>query len=146
MSTTLQNLYHTDYSKWLDETVALLKTQRLNELDLANLIEELESVGKSDRRSLESNLRILLAHLLKWQYQPEKRTGSWLGSIKEHRRRCNKILVDGPGLKTHLVQAWDECYQDARDLAATETELPLEHFPAVCPYSLTAVLDTGFLP
>ncbi|MFB2898756.1 DUF29 domain-containing protein [Aerosakkonemataceae cyanobacterium BLCC-F50] len=142
----LDNLYNSDYDAWVAEQIQHLKFKALEKLDIDHLISELEGMGKSDRRSLESNLRILLAHLLKWKYQPEKRSGSWRGTIKEHRRRCLKILFDSPSLKNHLSTVLNECYTDAKDLAATETELPGETFPNDCPFSIDEILNPEFLP
>ncbi|MFB2837425.1 DUF29 domain-containing protein [Floridanema evergladense] len=142
----VNNLYNSDYDAWVAEQIQHLKFKALEKLDIDHLISELEGMGKSDRRSLESNLRILLAHLLKWKYQPEKRSGSWRGSIKEHRRRCLKILSDSPSLKNHLITILNECYTDAKDLAATETELSCETFPNDCPFLIDEILDPEFLP
>ena len=151
----VDQLYNSDYDAWVAEQIQHLKFKALEKLDIDHLISELEGMGKSDRRSLESNLRILLAHLLKWEYQPEKRSplalrvaqsGSWLGAIKEHRRRCLKILSDSPSLKNHLIAVLNECYTDAKDLAATETELPWETFPNDCPFSIDQILNPEFLP
>lgn len=75
-----------------------------------------------------------------------KRSGSWLGLIKEHRRRCLKILFDSPSLRNHLIAVLNECYEDAKDLAATETELPMDVFPADCPFSIDEILNSNFLP
>lgn len=142
----VNNLYNSDYDAWVGEQIQHLKFKALEKLDIDHLISELEGMGKSDRRSLESNLRILLAHLLKWKYQPEKQSGSWLGSIKEHRRRCLKILADSPSLKNYFLTVLNECYIDAKDLAATETELPWETFPNDCPFSIDEILTPEFLP
>ncbi|MBZ8178946.1 DUF29 domain-containing protein [Oscillatoria salina] len=139
-------LYNTDYLAWLAEQINYLKDKRLENLDCDYLISELEGIGKSDRRSLASNLMVLLAHLLKWKYQPEKLCGSGLGSIKEHRRRCLKILDDSPSLRNYLVTILEECYADARDLAATETELSLAIFPVNCPFEIEEILNPDFLP
>lgn len=139
-------LYDSDYATWVAAQIQCLKVKDLENLDVECLIAELAGMGKSDRRSLESNLRVLLTHLLKWQYQPGKRSGSWLGSIKEHRRRCLKILFDSPSLRNHLITVLNECYEDARDLAATETELSLKSFPADCPFLVDEILNPDFLP
>lgn len=140
------SLYDADYLAWVTEQVSRLQARDLEHLDIKHLIEELEGMGKSDRRALSGNLRILLAHLLKWQYQPQRRSGSWLSSIKEHRRRITEALEDSPRLKSALLTGLENCYEDARDLAATETELPPETFPLVCPFVVEELLNIDFLP
>lgn len=145
-ATPQTSLYDADYLAWITEQVSRLQARDLEHLDVKHLIEELEGMGKSDRRALSGNLRILLAHLLKWQYQPQRRSGSWLSSIKEHRRRIAEALEDSPSLKSALLTVLENCYEDAKDLAATETELPLETFPLVCPFVVEELLNINFLP
>jgi hypothetical protein len=141
-----QNLYDSDYLKWLETTVENLRLQNYSNIDWENLIEEIEDMGRSEGRSLESNLIVVLTHLLKWQYQPEFRSGSWKGSLVEHRRRIRKALQESPSLKPYLEQVFAECYADAVEQASAETELPMETFPQACPYSVTEVLAANFLP
>lgn len=116
-------LYDQDFVAWVDEQALLIKQERWHELDLVNLVEEIEDIGKSPRLALTSNLRVLLQHLLKYKYQAEKLSGSWRATIREHRKRCQRILKDSPSLKPYLAAIFDETYQDARELAADETEL-----------------------
>lgn len=97
-----QKLYESDYMKWIETTVEKLRFRDYSNIDWENLIEEIEDMGRSERRSLESNLVVVLMHLLKWQFQPDKRSGSWKGSIAEHRRRIRKTLQDSPSLKPYL--------------------------------------------
>ncbi|MEO0377459.1 MAG: DUF29 domain-containing protein [Cyanobacteria bacterium P01_A01_bin.17] len=139
-------LYNQDFAQWLDQTVQLLKEGKLDELDLENLIEEVESLGRSEKRALSSNLIIVILHLLKWRYQPEKRSGSWKGSIIEHRRRVKRLLKDSPSLKSYLESEFTDCYANARLQAAGETGLDIQAFPVDCPYGLEALLTDGFLP
>jgi hypothetical protein len=141
-----RNLYETDYLQWIETTVAQLKAQDYANIDWANLIDEIEDMGKSERRSLESNLVVILHHLLKWQYQPQMRSGSWKGSIAEHRRRIRKALKDSPSLQPYLEQIFDECYADAVEQAIAETDLPAETFPRSCPYTISTTLDSSYLP
>ena len=115
-------------------------------VDWDNLIEEIEDVGRNERRSLESNLIVVLLHLLKWQYQPERRSGSWEGSIIEHRRRIKKALKESPSLQPYLESIFAESYVEAVKQAKAETGLPLEMFPLQCPYESVAVVDDEFLP
>jgi Domain of unknown function DUF29 len=139
-----KNLYETDFLKWIETTVEQLHSHDYSSVDWENLIEEIEDMGRSRRDSLESNLIILLMHLLKWQHQPEHRSHSWKGSIVEHRRRIRKSLKNSPSLKPYLEQVFDECYRDAVEQAAAETGLLPETFPKLCPYSATEILDTNF--
>ncbi|MGD1904153.1 MAG: DUF29 domain-containing protein [Geitlerinemataceae cyanobacterium] len=141
-----QQLYDRDYALWLQTTVSQLHTGDLTQLDRANLIEELEDMGRRERQSLASNLVVVLLHLLKWEFQPDMRTGSWSGSIAEHRRRINKSLKASPSLKNHFADILDECYDDARFQASAETGLPIESFQPECPYSIDAIRDRQFLP
>ena len=141
-----QSLYETDYYKWIQTTIEKLRHQDYSNIDWENLIEEVEDIGRSERRSIESNLIVVLTHLLKWQYQPEFRSGSWKGSIVEHRRRIREALKESPSLKRYFEEVFAECYGDAIDLASAETGLSMETFPQSCPYTLTEVLDSSFLP
>lgn len=141
-----QTLYETDYLQWIETNVEKLRTRNYANVDWENLIEEIEDVGRSERRSLESNLIVVLLHLLKWQYQPEGRSGSWAGSIVEHRRRIKKALKESPSLKPYLESVFAESYVEAVKQAKAETDLPLEVFPVQCPYELAEVIDDEFLP
>ncbi|MCF3605811.1 DUF29 domain-containing protein [Planktothrix agardhii 1033] len=145
-STENLSLYEQDFYLWIENTVNLLKTGQLLEVDLGNLIEEIESMGRSEKQALESDLIIVLLHLLKYKYQPDKRSNSWLSSIYEHRRRLRKALKSSPSLKPYYTEVFEECYQDARQEAALETGLTLEVFPVVCPFTPEATLDSEFLP
>ncbi|NJK67680.1 MAG: DUF29 domain-containing protein [Microcoleus sp. CSU_2_2] len=139
-------LYETDYLKWIETTLEKLRVRDYSNIDWENLIEEIEDMGRSERRSLESNLVVLLMHLLKWQFQPDKRSGSWKGSIAEHRRRIRKSLQDSPSLKPYLEAVFSECYSDAMEQASAETGLSIETFPQLCLYTAAEVLDPNFLP
>ena len=124
-----QTLYEADYLRWIETTVEKLRSQDYADVDWENLIEEIEDMGRSERRSLESNLIVVLLHLLKWQYQPEHRSGTWEGSIIEHRRRIKKALKESPSLKPYFESIFAECYTEAVKQAKAETGLPLETFP-----------------
>jgi hypothetical protein len=140
------NLYDRDYYLWLSHTANLISEGKFSEVDAANLIEEIEDMGRSEKRAIESNLVVLLLHLLKYKYQPEKRSNSWKSSVREHRRRLRKAFSDSPSLKRHFEEVVDECYQDAREQAADETELPLDTFPQESPFTLAEVLNPDYLP
>ena len=144
--TSHQLLYEADFVEWIDKAAKLLKQGKFSELDIENLIEEVESLGRSEKNALRSNLRVLLMHLLKWQYQPNKRSSSWRGTIIEHRIRIQDILEDSPSLKNFYPQIFDKTYQQACKKAAEETGLSLGTFPVECPYTLKQVLDVEFLP
>jgi hypothetical protein len=141
-----QSLYEADYLKWIETTIEKLRVRDYSNIDWENLIEEIDDMGRSERKSLKSNLIVVLTHLLKWQYQPDFRSGSWKGSIVEHRRRIRDALKDSPSLKPYLQEVFAECYLDAVELASAETELPVETFPQECPYTPAEVLDSSFLP
>jgi hypothetical protein len=140
------NLYDRDYYLWLIHTAQLIKEGKFSELDAANLIEEIEDMGRSEKRTVKSNLIIVLLHLLKYKYQPAKRTNSWKFSIREHRRRLRDDFKTSPSLKRYFEEVMEECYQDARELAADETGLSLNTFPTESPFSTSEVLNPEYLP
>lgn len=144
--TTNSNLYEQDFYLWIEITAKKLKAGKFTEIDLENLIEEIESMGRSEKRALESNLVVLLMHLLKYKYQPEKRSKSWLSTIFEHRRRLNKQFQDSPSLKKYFLETFAECYQDARQQASIETGLELDIFPLESPFNTDECLNPDFLP
>lgn len=117
MSST-KSLYDTDYSLWLEKTAQLLRNGQINELDLPNLAEQIEDMGKREKRAVENNVEILLMHLLKSQYQPEKRSNSWKYTIFEHRGRLEKAFRDSPSLKPYSQKIFEQCYSKARQRAA----------------------------
>jgi hypothetical protein len=140
--------YDTDFYEWTQHQAAALAAGHVSELDLANLAEEIESLGKRDRRGLRNNLKVLLMHLLKWCYQPEMRqTGhSWESSIIEHRDRIEVISDDSPSLRRQVPAIMTAAYPRARRLASSETGLPLETFPETCPWTAEQILDETFWP
>jgi hypothetical protein len=142
----LQLLYEEDFVAWADTMAQLLKQGKLDALDLEHLIEEVEDLGNRHRDSLRSQLTRLLMHLLKWEFQPHKQTGSWMGSIKESRKQIFRLLRDYPSLKNHLYEALSRCYQDAMEDASEEIGLPMQQFPSQCPYDVEKILDNDFLP
>jgi hypothetical protein len=138
-------LYTQDYCLWLNQTAQLLQEKNFSKLDLENLIEEIESLGRNEKRAIESNLIIVIVHLLKWRYQPEKRSNSWKSSIREHRRRIQRLLTDSPSLKNYLPEIFDDCYLEAKKQASDETGLSLIAFPEKCPFSLAESLNEDFI-
>ena len=140
------NLYNQDYYLWLENTAKLLKEGKLSELDTANLSEEIEEMGRSEKRAVESNLVVVLMHLLKYKYQPQKRSNSWKASIREHRRRLRKAFQDSPSLKQYFEDVFPECYQDAREQASDETGFPLDTFPTASPFTPEQAINRDYLP
>ena len=141
----LATLYERDYHQWLLETTRLLKNKEFALLDLENLIEEIASLGKSEKRAITSNLIVVMLHLLKWRYQPHKRSNSWKSSIREHRRRIQRLITDSPSLKNYLSQMQADCYLAAKKQASDETGLSLLVFPEESPFSFAECLDEDFL-
>ena len=139
-------LYERDFSAWVEDQVGALRSGQTHRLDMENLAEEMEDMGRSQRRAVKSALIIILSHLLKYRYQPDRRTNSWRATIREHRRRVRDELADSPSLRPHVERILDDCYQDARESAADESGLPIGTFPAACPFVLEQVLDRSFLP
>ena len=141
-----KTLYEQDFNLWLEETVNLLKNRQLDQLDYDNLIEEIESMARKDKRALESNLEQILMHLLKWQYQKNKRSNSWRYSIIEHRNRLKKDFRDSPSLKTYFDDVLEDCYQTAREFASEQTGLDIKTFPIDLPFTKENILDPNYLP
>jgi Domain of unknown function DUF29 len=140
------SLYERDFCLWLERQAELLRAGRLSELDVSNLLEEIEDMGRSERRAIESNLVVLLTHLLKYQSQPDQRSSGWRGSIVEHRRRLRKLLRESPSLVPYAREIFAECYADSCEQAAAESGQSLEAFPGEPPFTLDQALDPRFLP
>lgn len=141
-----QSLYERDFYLWLEQQASRLREGRLDELDVANLLEEIEDMGRSEKRAIESNLVVLLTHLLKYRLQPDQRSSSWRGSIVEHRRRVRKLIRESPSLLATARVMFSECYADSCEQAAAESGLSPDIFPAQPPFSLEQVLDPKYLP
>jgi len=138
--------YDKDFYAWTFEQARLLRSGELAEIDAENLAEEIESMGRRDRHELESRMTVLLAHLLKWQAQPENRSTSWSGTIREQRRQIARKLRDSPSLRPVLNEVLAEIYVDAREDAAEETGVSETDFPAECPFTIGEVLSRSFRP
>lgn len=139
------NIYRKDFVAWADEQALLLEQQRWEELDLAHLVEEVKDLGNRHRDALESQLARLLMHLLKWNYQPDKRSNSWKSTIREARKQIERLIKKHPVLRVHLESCLEECYQDAREDASDETGLEISTFPRECPFSLEQLKNRDFL-
>jgi Domain of unknown function DUF29 len=138
--------YDSDFHLWSQTQAAAIRKGKFAEIDLENVAEEIESLGLSDRRAIRSRLEVLLTHLLKWEFQRDKRNGSWAGSINEARRGIKKLIADSPSLKGFPAQVLSEEYETAKEIAAEETGLSEGAFPAECPYSIAVVMTKGFFP
>ncbi|MBX9254486.1 DUF29 domain-containing protein [Desmonostoc muscorum CCALA 125] len=138
--------YKADFNLWIEQTAQLLREHCWQEIDLEHLIEEIEGLGKSERRAITSQLTRLLLHLLKWQYQPQHRSDSWLDFITDSRTQIELAILDSPSLKSYPTEQLEESYQRARRQAAKQTEMLISTFPEECPYSLELVLDEDWLP
>jgi hypothetical protein len=123
-----------------------LRERRSSDIDWENVAEEIETLGRSDKRAIESNLNVILLHLLKWRYQSDQRKSGWRSSIAEHRARIRKLTDESPSLRDYPGQVLDEEYQLARTKAADETGLPEERLPLTCPFTISEALDPSFLP
>ncbi len=138
--------YATDFNLWTQETAKLLREHRWQDIDLKNLLEEIEDLGKREKRGITSQLIRLLLHLLKWQYQPQRRSDSWLDSIADARLQIELALKDSPSLKAYPLEQLNGSYKRACRSAAKQTGLPLATFPEECPYLLESVLDEDWFP
>jgi len=146
MSTAAAQLYETDFYAWLQDQANVLRIGSFANLDVENLIEEIDSMGRSHKRALESRLEILLAHLLKWKFQPGLAGSSWRATIEVQRNSLGKLLRDNPSLKNFVSSAFEDAYKFAIRLAATETGLPKSTFPERCPWTFEQVSNPDFWP
>jgi hypothetical protein len=140
------DIYETDFVRWTEQAVELLKQRKFNELDLEHLIEEIEDLGNSEKKAIRSQVTRLLMHLLKWQYQSEKRSASWSSSIKGSRKQIKRLIRDAPSLKNHMMEKLELCYQDAIEDAIDETGFSAKIFPSQCQWRAEQVLDDQFWP
>jgi hypothetical protein len=137
-------LYQRDLYAWSREQARLLKDGRLEEIDAENIAEEILDVGSNEYDKLESALRVLLMHMLKWDYQPERRSSSWAATIVEQRFRVEKQLRKNPSLKSRLPEAVADGYKQGRVAAWGETGMELDLFPEECPYDWDTILTREF--
>ena len=144
-----QSLYDQDYYLWLRTTINQLRAGQFSSVDLNNLLEELESMGRSQKRTVKSQLIQLFEHLLKltyWDVERERNKGHWKGEIRTFRREIKDELKDSPSLKPYILEIFDECYQDARKEASDRSQLPIDTFPVVILGSLEQILDENWFP
>ena len=142
----MSRLYDHDFYAWANEQAALLRAGKLAAADIEHIAEEIESMGRSEKRELVNRLVVLLLHLLKWQFQPALRGNSWRLSVEEQRYRLADHLDDNPSLKTRLDQAIHDAYRLTLIQAEKETGLSRQSFPAACPYSFEQIMDENFWP
>ncbi len=138
--------YQEDFYAWTVEQARLLRSGEFSQLDVENIVEELESMGRSDKREIESRLTVLLAHLLKWQVQIGFRSRSWSATIREQRDRVRDLLSESPSLRPVASSVRPALYARARRMAADETGLSETAFPVDCPFAADQVLAEDFLP
>jgi hypothetical protein len=136
--------YARDVYAWSQEQARLIREGRWEEIDRDNVAEEIESVGRTEFNQLVSALRVLMLHMLKWDHQPERRSRSWVTSLKTQRNDLDDVLSDNPGLKPRIAEAIARAYRNARAEAAQETGLDEETFPAMCPYSFEDIAKRTF--
>ncbi|EAA2983490.1 DUF29 domain-containing protein [Salmonella enterica] len=138
--------YDTDFYGWTQEQADLIRAGRTEDLDLKNLLEEIEAMGRSERRELESRLQVLFMHLLKWQYQSERQGRSWQLTIEEQRLRALKVLSENPSLKSKLSDIIADAYRIAVINAERETNIRRSVFPETCPWTFEQAVDASFWP
>jgi hypothetical protein len=139
MQTT--TLYDQDFYAWTQQQAELLRAGQWQQIDVENLVEEIESLGKQERRELENRLGVLLGHLLKWVYQPEAHSKSWAATVREQRREILRLLKLNPSLKPYLPEAIMVAYLKGLDLIDRETPIPLSVLPRECPFSEVEIFE-----
>jgi hypothetical protein len=139
-------LYATDFYAWANEQAALLRAGRLSEADIENVAEEIESMGRSERRELISRLTVLFVHLLKWRYQPALQGHSWQHTIEHQRMKLGDHLAENPSLRSQLDDVVANAYRHARVDAEHETGLLRKTFPEACPFTFDEAMNPDFWP
>jgi hypothetical protein len=140
------SVYDQDFYAWAMENAELLKQKKFEEIDIDNIAEEIESMGKSNKRSLFSHLSVLIAHLLKWNFQPIRRSKSWTLTIENQRFEVSDLLKESPSLKREIELQFDHAYKKALIIASEQTGIDKKDFPKSCPFSLEECLNDDFLP
>lgn len=143
-SATTSSVYERDLYAWAQEQVQLLRADRVREIDAKNIAEEISDVGSNEYDKLESALRVLLAHMLKWDHQPKRRSRSWENTILEQRRRVLKQLRRNPSLKSELEEIVRDAYVSGRLLASSEADIDLDHFSEACPYDWDTIINREY--
>ena len=138
--------YQKDFYAWLMDNAKLLREKKFTEIDAEHIAEELEAMGKSEKRELINRLTVLLAHLLKWQFQAAKRSRSWKNTILTQRIDINELLEDSPSLSYEIMQKLEVAYEKAKLNAEDETGIDKGHFPQKCPFSIEEIFEKSFFP
>uniref|UniRef100_A0A7C4VZK8 DUF29 domain-containing protein n=1 Tax=Desulfatirhabdium butyrativorans TaxID=340467 RepID=A0A7C4VZK8_9BACT len=136
----MNTLYEKDFYLWTVEQANLLRTGALSQLDIKNLLEEIEAMGRSEKRELRSRLTVLIMNLLKWDYQPEFRCKSWESTIQTQRKEIEFVLNDNPSLRQGLSDVILQAYPLSRLKASLETGMSESTFPESCPYTIEQIL------
>ena len=139
-------LYDTDFHAWANEQASLLRAGKLTEADIGNIAEEIESMGRSEKRELVNRLNVLLVHLLKWRYQPLLRGASWRRTIEQQRIHLEDHLADNPSLKAKLDDAVRSAWRHTRIDTEGETGIARDTFPPSCPFTFDQAMNPDFWP
>jgi glutamine synthetase adenylyltransferase len=139
-------LYDTDFAQWAQQNAELLRSGRFSEADLEHIAEEIEDLGKRERQSLRNRLIRLIEHLLKWQFQPERRGGSWRRTIIVQRQAILDLLEENPSFRPTLSEVVEKAYIRAVNVVSEVTKASASDFPKRCPYTIPQLLDAKFLP
>jgi hypothetical protein len=140
------DLYESDFAAWAETNAELLRAGRFSEVDLENVAEEIGDLAKKQRHALGSRLRRLIQHLLKWQFQPEKRSTSWQRTMLQQRQAIARILRENPSLKPAFAELAVDAYSDAARLAAFEMRCEVKALPSSSPYTMEQLMDLDYLP
>lgn len=138
--------YEEDFYGWTMHNIQLLKQGKYQEADIKHIIEELEEMGISNENQLINRLAVLIAHLLKWNLQPDFRGRSWEGTIEEQRRKINRLIKKNPSLKAKISEAIEEGFYDSKTIIKKETSIDLKALPSVCPYTFEQIMNDAFYP
>ena len=138
--------YEKDFYAWLIKNAQLIRNQQFSEIDAEQIAEELESIGRSEKRELLNRLTVLLAHLLKWQFQSVRRSRSWNNTILIQRIDIQELLQDSPSLRSELEFKLEIAYEKAKLMAEDETGIDKKIFPLSCPFSIEQILNNNFFP
>jgi len=141
-----KSLYDRDYHAWVQEQVAALERGNFGALDVAHLADEVEDLGRSQKHAMRSNLNVMLLHLIKWVYQPERRKPGWENSIQEHRGRLLDDIAESPSLRRYPAEVLAKEYGYARRKAAVQMRQSVRTIPQSCPFTIEQILDPNFLP
>ncbi|MES0335018.1 MAG: DUF29 domain-containing protein [Candidatus Magnetobacterium sp. LHC-1] len=143
---TADSLYEVDFYQWALRNADLLRQGRLTEIDIENVAEELEGMARSDKRELTNRLAVLIMHLLKWQYQPKRRSRSWRETINNQRKDIELLIEDSPSLKNNIEAAISKGFILAKRTFEDETGISAEELPETCLYTFDQLMDYGFRP